>query len=87
MAYLFVILGLWLLWNVFLIQFSTPVWFPYVLFSVLGIGGACLVNTSRWWYGVGLAGAAGFMLSISDLLLVTTDAVRAGVLQRRQRRG
>lgn len=87
MAYLIVIFGLWLLWNMFLLQFSTPEWFPYLLFIAMGIGGACLIDTTTWWYGVGLAGAAGFLLAISDLLLVTTDSVRAGVLQRRQRRG
>jgi hypothetical protein len=82
MAYLMVILGLWLLWNMLLLMFSTPEWFPYVMMIVLGIGGACLINTTTWWYGLGLAGAAGFLLLIGDLLLVTTDAVRAGVLRR-----
>jgi len=81
-----VILGLWLLWNLLLILVTTPEWFPYVFAIVMGIGGACLVDTSHWWYGVGLAGAAGFLLVIGDLLLVTTDALKTGVLRRTGRR-
>jgi hypothetical protein len=87
MAYLIVTFGLWLLWNIFLLQVATPAWFPSLLFIALGIGAACLIDVDHWWYGVGLAGGAGFLLAISDLLLVTTDSIRAGIVQRRQRRG
>ena len=86
MAYLMVILGLWLLWNLLTLLFSTPEWFPPALMVALGIGGACLIDPTTWWYGIGLAGAANLVLLFSDLLLVTTDAVRAGVLRRSPRR-
>jgi hypothetical protein len=86
MAYLWVIFGLWLLWNVLILLFSTPEWFPQLLMMVFGIGGACLVDPTTWWYGVGLAGAANLLMLIGDLLLVTTDAVRTGVLRRNPRR-
>jgi hypothetical protein len=86
MAYLMVILGLWLIWNMVLLLFTTPEWFPYLLSLILGIGGACLIDPTTWWYGVGLAGAASFLLLVGDLLLVTTDAVRAGVLRHSPRR-
>lgn len=81
-----VIFGLWLIWNAILIQFTTPDWFLTLLMMALGVGGAALVDPTTWWYGPGLAGAAGFLLLIGDLLLVTGDAVKNGVLRRNPRR-
>ena len=82
MAYLMVIFGVWLVWNLLLTFFGTPDWFPYLASILLGIGGQCLIDVDHWWYGVGLAGAANFLLLIGDVLLVTTDALKTGVLRR-----
>lgn len=82
MAYVCVIFTVYLVWNVLPQLFTTPVWFQYALAVALGIGGAALVEASHWWWGIGLAGIAGFVLTISDLLLVTTDAIRARIIAR-----
>lgn len=82
MAYVCVIFTVWLVWNVLPQVFTTPVWFPYALAVALGTGGAALVEASHWWWGIGLAGMAGFLLSLSDLALVTSDSIRARILAR-----
>ena len=82
MAYLCVIFTVWLVWNVLPQLLTTPIWFPYLVAVVLGIGGAALVEIENWWWGVGLAGIAGFLLTLSDLALVTTDGIRAKVIAR-----
>lgn len=82
MAYVCVIFTIWLVRNVLPLLFTTPEWFPYVLAVALGIGGAAVVEASHWWWGPGLAGIASALLMITDLLLVTNDAIRARVLAR-----
>ena len=82
MAYVCVIFTIWLVRNVLPLLFTTPTWFPYVLAVALGIGGAALVETENWWWGPGLAGIASALLMVTDLLLVTSDAVRARILAR-----
>ena len=81
------IFAVWILWTVLGMLFSTPEWFPWALGIVLGIGLQLLLDIDRWYLGVGIGGAAGFLVLVSDLLLVTADAVRAGVLVRLGRRG
>jgi len=81
------IFAVWILWTVLGMFFSTPEWFPWALGIVLGIGLQLLLDIDRWYLGVGIGGAAGFLVLVSDLLLVTADAVRAGVLVRLGRRG
>jgi hypothetical protein len=81
-AYVCVIFTIWLVRNVLPLLFQTPEWFPYLVSLALGIGGAALVDASNWWWGIGLAGIAGFLLMASDLLLVTSDAIRARILAR-----
>ena len=85
MAYLMVIFGVWLLWNLLQEEVTVPGWFQYLVAIALGIGGQCLIDPSNWWYGLGLAGAAGFLLLMGDVLLVTRDALKARVLNRRGR--
>lgn len=82
MAYVCVIFTIWLIWNALPQLFTTPVWFPYLLATMLGMGGAALVEASHWWWGIGLAGIAGFLLTLSDLVLVTTDGIRARIIAR-----
>ena len=85
--HLLAIFAVWLVWTQFVIWFTTPTWFPPLLGVLLGIGAQLLIEPSDWWLGVGIGGAAGFLIYVSDLLLVTTDAVRNGVLVRLGRRG
>lgn len=82
MAYLCVIFTIWMVWNVLPQLLTTPFWFPYILAVALGVGGAALVDADHWWWGIGLAGMAGFLLTLSDLALVTTDGIRARVVAR-----
>ena len=87
MSYLLAIFGVWILWTILGMVFTTPEWFPHTLGIVLGIGLQLLIDADRWYLGIGIGGAAGFLVLISDLLLVTSDAIRAGVLVRLGRRG
>jgi hypothetical protein len=81
------VFAVWILWTILGTVFATPDWFPYVFGIVLGIGFQVLIDWDRWYLGIGVGGAAGFLILIGDLLLVTTDAIRAGVLARLGRRG
>lgn len=83
MEYLIVALAVWFLWNVALSVVTVPDWFQYLIVIAVSIGGAVLVEPSNWWYGVGLAGVSSAMMLVGDLLLVTTDWIRAQVLRRR----
>lgn len=87
MEHVLAIFAVWLLWNLLILLLSTPEWFPPLVGIALGIGFECLIDPSFWWLGVGIAGAAGFVVLVGDLLLVTTDAVRSGLLSRVGRRG
>jgi hypothetical protein len=66
---------------------TTPDWFPYALGIALGLGFQLLIDPGDWYLGVGIGGAAGVLVLLSDVLLVTADAIRAGVLVRLGRRG
>jgi len=82
MAYVCVIFTIWLVLNVLPLLFTTPPWFPHGFAAALGIGGAALVEAENWWWGIGLSGIAAYLLTLSDLALVTTDAIRARVVAR-----
>ena len=81
------VFAVWILWTILGMVFSTPEWFPYAFGIVLGIGFQLLLDMDRWYLGIGIGGAAGFLVLVSNVLLVTADAVRAGVLVRLGRRG
>jgi len=87
MSYLLAAFAVWILWTTLGVIFTTPAWFQYALGMTLGTGFALLIEPSDWYLGIGIGGAAGFLVLVSDLLLVTADAVRAGVLVRLGRRG
>jgi len=87
MQYVLAILAVWILWTLLGMFFSTPAWFPHLLGMGLGIGFQVLLDADRWYLGIGIGGAAGFLVLVSDLLLVTADAIRAGVLVKLGRRG
>ena len=84
---LLAVFAVWILWTILGMVITTPEWFPYALGIVLGIGFQLLIEPSDWYLGIGIGGAAGFLVLVSDVLLVTADAVRSGVLVRLGRRG
>lgn len=87
MDHLLAVFAVWILWTTLGITFATPAWFPYLLGITLGTGLQVLIDPSDWYLGIGIGGAAGFLVLVSDLFLVTADSVRAGVLGRLGRRG
>jgi hypothetical protein len=87
MNYLLSVLAVWILWTVLGIVVTTPEWFPPTFAIALGLGFALLIEPADWYLGVGIGGGAGLLVRVSDVLLVTADAIRAGVLVRLGRRG
>jgi len=85
MEHLLAALAVWILWTILGIVVTTPEWFPYALGIALGF--QLLIDPGDWYLGLGIGGAAGFLVLISDVLLVTADAIRSGVLVRLGRRG
>jgi len=81
------VFAVWILWTVLGMILTTPEWFPYALGIVLGTGFQLLIDADQWYLGIGIGGAAGFLVLVSDVLLVTADAIRSGVLVRLGRRG
>ena len=81
------VFAVWILWTVLGMVVTTPEWFPYAFGIALGIGFQLAIDIDRWYLGIGIGGAAGFLVLVSDVLLVTADAVRSGVLVRLGRRG
>lgn len=77
-----VVFGLWMVWNLIQTYFTTPAWFLRLVATGLGVAAMLILDKDRWWLGVGLAGATEFLVLMGDLLLVTTDAVRRGLLSR-----
>ena len=87
MDQLLAVFAVWSLLTVLGIVVTTPTWFPYALGAAAGVGLELALDKSSWYLGIGVGGAAGFLVLLSDVLLVTADAVRAGVLVRLGRRG
>jgi hypothetical protein len=83
---LLAIFAVWLLWTLLVMALTTPAWFPYAFGVLVGIGFQVLLDSAHWYLGIGIAGASGFLVLVSDVLLVTADAIRAGVLVRLGRR-
>jgi len=87
MAYLCIVFAIWLARHAIPTFLTTPEWFPFVVSLAMGVGGQCLVDAHNWWWGIGWAGLASAVLLFTDLLLVTTDALRERVLIATRRRG
>jgi len=81
------IFAVWILWTFLGMMLTTPNWFPYAVGAVAGVGLQLILDPKAWYLGFGITGAAAFLVLISDVLLVTADAIRAGVLVRLGRRG
>ena len=81
MDYLFVVLGVWVIWNVLSQFFEAPEGFWALLPIALGIGGQCILDYREWYLGIGIGGLAVLTMRISDLLLVAADWFRVAVLR------
>ena len=84
---LLAVFAVWILWTMLVMVFTTPEWFPYAFGLAVGLGLQALIEPSEWYLGLGIGGAAAFLVLVSDVLLVTADAIRSGVLVRLGRRG
>jgi hypothetical protein len=87
MEHVLAVFAVWILWTTLGMVVTTPAWFTYALGITLGITFQLLLDRSTWYLGIGIGGAAGFLVLVSDVLLVTADAIRSGVLVRLGRRG
>ena len=81
MEYVLVVLAVWGIWSVASSLLDGPEWSWKLLPFALGLGGQALIDHDHWWYGLGLGGAAMILMLITDLLLVTADAIRFSALR------
>jgi hypothetical protein len=86
MTYFLAIFAVWIVLTLQGSFFTTPDWFPHSLGIACGLGLQALLDIDHWYLGIGIGGAASFLILVGDLLLVTTDAIRAGVLVKLGRR-
>jgi hypothetical protein len=80
-----VVFGVWALWSLLTLFVEASPWVWVVVPLVLGVIGQALVDYEQWWLGIGLGGAAIFVMRLADLLLVTTDWIRVHVLRAQRR--
>jgi hypothetical protein len=76
-----VVFGVWALWSLLALFLEASPWVWIVVPLVLGVVGQVLIDYDKWWLGLGLGGAAIFLMRLADLLLVTTDWIRVLVLR------
>lgn len=80
------VLALWMLWTLADLFIVFPKWVWYVIAIVLGVGAQLLLDSSRWYLGIGLGGAVAVLYSLTDLVLVASDLLVLRV-QASKRRG
>jgi hypothetical protein len=81
-----VVFGVWALWSLIAAFWEASPWVWIVVPLALGVVGQVLIDYDRWWLGIGLGGAALFLMRLADLLLVTTDWIRVLVLRAQRTR-
>ena len=81
-----VVFGVWALWSLIALFWEASPWVWITVPLVLGVVGQVLIDYDRWWLGVGLGGAAMFLMRLADLLLVTGDLARVHVLRAQRTR-
>ena len=62
MEHLLAALAVWILWTILGIVVTTPEWSPYALGIALGLGFQLLIDPGDWYLGLGIGGAAGFLV-------------------------
>ena len=82
MEYVLVVLAVWGIWSAAVSLLEGPEWAWKLVPFVLGVAGQALVDYHHLWYGIGLGGAAMFLMLVADLLLVAADSIRFNVLRR-----
>lgn len=80
------VLALWMLWTLADLFIVFPKWVWYVIAINLGVGAQLLLNSNRWYLGIGLGGAVVVLYSLTDLILVASDLLVLRV-QASKRRG
>lgn len=83
---LLAVLALWMLWTLADLFIVFPKWVWYVIAINLGVGAQLLIDSSRWYLGIGLGGAVAVLYSLTDLVLVASDLLVLRV-QASKRRG
>lgn len=81
-----VVFGVWALWSLATLFWAASPWVWGIVPLALGVAGQCLIDYHHWWLGLGLGGAALFLMRLADLLLVTTDWIRVLVLRAQRTR-
>jgi len=81
-----VVFGIWLVWTVTEVWVTAPRWAWLGGAAALGIAAQLVLDTGRWWLGIGYGGAAAFLALAADLLLVVTDLCKVRVLRDNPRR-
>jgi hypothetical protein len=80
------VFAVWLTWTLAVLFITAPQWAWYLTAVALGIGWELLVNPSTWWLGLGVGGAAAFLVVLTDLFLVLTDWTKVTVLRQSRSR-
>jgi hypothetical protein len=81
-----VVFGVWALWSLIALFMEASPWVWIVVPLVLGVIGQTLLDYDQWWLGLGLGGAAIFVMRLADVLLVTADWIRVLVLRAQRTR-
>jgi len=79
------VFAVWLAWRLADTFIAAPAWAWYLTAMVLGCGWELLVDPSTWWLGIGVAGAAAFLIFLTDLIVVVTDSAKVTVLRQSRR--
>ena len=81
LEHLLVVFAVWGLWVLAATELDLPEWGWLTFALAAGVAGQCMINPSYWWLGLGLGGAAKFLMLLADVLLVTADWIRVHVLR------
>jgi hypothetical protein len=79
------VFAVWLVWMLAILFITAPQWMWYLTAVVLGCGWELLVDPSTWWLGLGVGGAAAFLVLLTDLFMVLTDSAKVTVLRQGRR--
>jgi hypothetical protein len=79
------VFAVWLALTAGAIFFTAPRWAWYLTAVILGCGWELLEDSSSWWLGLGVGGAAVFLTFLVDLMMVATDSAKVTVLRQSRR--
>lgn len=79
------VFAVWLALTLADIWIVAPRWTWYLSAAVAGVAWESAEDLSRWWWGIGVGGAATFLGLLADLVLVATDQAKVAVLRNSRR--